>query len=456
MVLTILLGLLGLGIIIFIHESGHFAAAKAFGIEVESFALGWGRRVAGFTRGGTEYRINIFPIGGYCRMKGEDDFKTAVEQRLPAFPRTEGSLFSVSAGKRFVTYLAGPLSNLLFAVLLFSVIWYAGYEYQTYSNKVVLASDYPELYGSQEETTPAEQAGLQTGDEIISIDGQTVSNFSHIQEALIGKAQQQVTITYQRDGREFQSELIPELNVDTGAGVIGIAAWIEPEIQMIPEDSHLSAYNIKAGDRIVACNDHSVSHALDLTRCIRAADGREITLEIEREGRTFTQTIPLEYNENGQPVFNAAFPRITASTPDYSLFGALGQGITETFSQLKLAVHSISLLFKGLNAQEAMAGPLKITYLLGDTASQSFSAGIRTGLITVMQLLGFISTALAFANLLPIPALDGGQMILSVWEAVTRRPVRPIIYYRLQIIGFALLFSLLLFTVFSDVSFFLR
>jgi regulator of sigma E protease len=456
MVLTIALGLIGLGLVIFVHEAGHFTAAKLSGIEVESFALGWGRRLFGFTYRSTEYRINIFPIGGYCRMKGEEDFRKAVEQKLTTFPVSEGSLFSVSPLKRLLTFIAGPASNMIFAIVLFTMIALIGYEYSSYSNKIVLATDYPQIYGTSEEPVPAQQAGLRTGDRIIAIDQREVNNFIQLQEALLPRAEVPTSVTFESDGVVRTAELVPQLNPQTGAGVIGISPWVEPVISSVGSGSVLMASDIKPGDRIISYDGTPVTHVLDLVQAIEQDSDRKSNLVLDRDGTEIEITVSLEISEQGEPIFNASFIPQRYWTPEVGLGEALLTGARDTFGQISLAVRSISLLFQGLDAQQAMAGPLKITYLLGDTASQGFSQGFRIGVVTVMQLLAFVSVALGFANLLPIPALDGGQIVVAIYEAISGKALRPVLYYRLQIIGFMILFSLLLFTLFSDVSFFLR
>ncbi|MCF7933626.1 MAG: site-2 protease family protein [Spirochaetia bacterium] len=457
MLLIIVFGLLGLGIVVFVHELGHFLIAKAVHIEVEAFAIGMGPKLAGVVHGGTEYRINALPIGGYCRMKGEHEFKQAIDQRLPSFPYSEGSLFSVSPFKRILTYLAGPAFNVLFAIVLFALVWSIGYEYQTFSNKIIIGSDYPSVYGVSEQISPAEAAGLSTGDQIISIDERPVAHFSDLQEILIGRSGDTIPIEFIHEGRTVRSEISPELNKKTGAGVIGIAAWIDPVIDTIPDDSLLLSSELAPGDRIISINDRPVAHAIDLFSYLQSYSGHSsYTLTVERNSSRTSFEVPMEYSNEGQPVFNAGFAPLTVRTPDYSAVEAFSKGISETWNTFTLAFHSISLIFQGLDLSESLSGPLKITYLVGNAASQSFSFGFLTGITTVFQLLAFISVALGFANLLPIPALDGGQIMVSIAEIILHKEISPQSYYRLQIIGFGILVTIMVLTLFNDVRYFIR
>ena len=127
MVLNILIGLVGLGFVVFVHELGHLIAAKLLGIQVEAFSLGWGKKLVGIMWRGTEYRISVFPVGGYCKMKGEYSYSRALDRNEDHIPREEGSLFAAAPWRRIVVHLAGPVMNLLLAIGIMSVIWWIGF-----------------------------------------------------------------------------------------------------------------------------------------------------------------------------------------------------------------------------------------------------------------------------------------------------------------------------------------
>ncbi|HOX92154.1 MAG TPA: site-2 protease family protein, partial [Spirochaetales bacterium] len=135
--LTILLGIAGLGLVVFFHELGHFIAARLVGITVEEFSLGWGPKLVGFTKGKTTYRISVLPLGGYCKMKGEDGYRKALEEGLEDFPRENGSYFGASPLKRIFVSLAGPFMNIVFAFAVFSCVLAIGYEERTWANRIV-------------------------------------------------------------------------------------------------------------------------------------------------------------------------------------------------------------------------------------------------------------------------------------------------------------------------------
>jgi regulator of sigma E protease len=177
MVVKIALGLLGLGVVVFVHELGHFLAARLVGIGVEAFSIGWGNPILKKKIGGVEYRLGMFPIGGYCKMRGENEFQEAYENKLKAINPVKGTFYGTHPLGRIVVSFAGPLFNLIFAVLVFSLIWGIGFEVTTLENRIVLVSDI-----NEGEQYPADTGGLLTGDRILEINGKPIANYHDIQE----------------------------------------------------------------------------------------------------------------------------------------------------------------------------------------------------------------------------------------------------------------------------------
>ena len=213
----VILGLLGLGIVVFVHELGHFLGARAMGIGVEAFSIGWGKPILKKKFRGVEYRLGLFPLGGYCKMQGDGNFEEAYNKQLQGEKPEEGSFLGVSPYRRIVACLAGPLFNLIFAVLVLSCIWGIGFEVNTLSNRIVLVSEI--VPG---EAYPADEAGLQTGDRIVSIMGRNTETFLDIQEIVAVNAERDLSLQVVRDGRHIDLEVRPAMDRSTGAGRIGI------------------------------------------------------------------------------------------------------------------------------------------------------------------------------------------------------------------------------------------
>ncbi|HKK66315.1 MAG TPA: RIP metalloprotease RseP [Clostridia bacterium] len=450
MVLTIILGIIGLGIVVFVHELGHFVVAKASGITVEAFSLGWGKVIYHREWRGTDYRISLLPIGGYCKMKGEELFRKAIADDAPQIPHEKGSLFSVSVWKRMLTYAAGPFFNLLFAILVLSIIWFNGFTINTYENKIILLSDYPSLFS--ETSYPADQAGLRTGDEIVAINGERVETYTDIQQKIAPSPRETLPLTVQRNDRRITLSITPELNRDTGAGRIGVAAWITPIIGQVKKGSSAQNAGLKTGDRIVEVNGTPVPHSLALHA---AMSNQPSTLDItfQRNGTSRTTELIPFYDKSGNADLGIGFRGITHSSPQMNPLQALTRGTHETFRTFALTIKGIALLFSGVDVQKAVSGPVRITYMVGEIATAGFAQGIGSGFVNLFRFLSLLSVALAFGNLLPIPALDGGLIALSVVEAVKGSSVKPKTFYRYQTIGFVFILLILFLTTFSDLSY---
>ncbi|ADK81973.1 RIP metalloprotease RseP [Sediminispirochaeta smaragdinae] len=449
----ILLGLFGLGIVVFVHELGHFLAAKAVGVEVEAFSIGWGRPLVGKKIGKTEYRIGIFPIGGYCKMKGEEPFKKALEEKADRIPTEKGSLFSVSPLRRIITYAAGPLANLLFAMIVLSILWYAGFTIHTFNNKVIMLSDYPAFFHKGE--TPAERAGLQTGDLIVAIGGRPVTNYSELQEAVAPLAGEKTSVTVLREGIEKSMPITPELDKASGIGMIGVSAWIDPVVSDVAPESSASLAGLREGDTITAIDGQPVRHTLDLLNVLETSPGK-VTLSFIRDGQDTTTVLIPSYDESGNAHLGLAFSGITVHSPNYSPIGAIKKGSGEAISTFFLTIKGLKSLFSGVRVRDAVSGPVRITYLVGEVAGRGFSEGFATGITTLFRFLSFISIALCFGNLLPIPALDGGLILITAVEFFKGIHVSPRAYYRYQSIGFVIILMILIFATFGDITFLMK
>ncbi|MFP4300647.1 MAG: RIP metalloprotease RseP [Spirochaetaceae bacterium] len=446
---SILIGLIGLGLVVSVHEFGHLLAAKAVGIKVEAYSVGWGRKLLSFQKGETEYRLSAIPLGGYCKMKGEHALMEAWQRDERTIPREEGAFYSAKPWERILVLFSGPLVNVLFAVLVFGIVAWAGYTVQTFSNRIVLASELTE------EAAPADRAGLETGDVILAIDGEETRSFREIQEEVTQAPQETLTVRVRRDGGERTLEITPTLNRETGAGQIGIYPWIDPVVGSVAEGSAAAVARLRPGDRIRSLGDREVQNSIDLIRALRDDSGAQ-TIRYEREGELRTARIVPGENEAGEPSIGVRFEprefRIEAGGP----LRALGSGVSRTTETLVLAVRSIGLLFAGVDLSQAVAGPVRITYLVGEVAQQGFQSGFGQGVVSFFNFLSLISVMLFFMNMLPIPVLDGGQILLSAFEGLTRKPLRPRYVYRYQMIGTAIVLVIIAFAFFNDILFLAR
>lgn len=365
-----LYGILCLFFLILFHEFGHFLAAKLFGVKVESFSVGFGPILLHRTIKGTDYRLSLIPLGGYCGMKGENDFRQAMEEDLKEVKGEADSLYGVHPMKRAAIGFAGPFFNFIFAIFCFSLINGIGYNYYTYSNKIILAD---ELY--ENTCTAARDAGLLTGDQIIRINGKEILDFSQIIEEVSVRPAENINVTVLRNNKELSFVVHTQMDKESGTGKIGVAADTESLLMQ--------------------------------------------------------------------------------STPDYNFFEAIGHGFLDTFEYIGLTFKSIAILFKGVDLKNAVGGPARITEMLGSTAQEGFSESFKVGFISLSQLMAVISISLFIMNLLPIPVLDGGLILVAIIETISRKKVPPKVQYRIQFIGFAFIAILFIIGLIGDITYFI-
>lgn len=457
--MTVIYGLLGLSVIIFIHELGHFFVARFFGVHVESFSIGMGPVLLHKTVKGTDYRLSLIPFGGYCGMKGEKDFQTAMENKLDRIPAEKDSFYGVHPLKRIAIAFAGPFANVILAVAALSVVAMIGYDYYTSPNKIILASEsYPDSPLS------AAEAGLHTGDRITAINGKRIEYFSDIVEAVSLAARKTLHVEADRNGTAMTFTLVPELDKSTGAGKIGVLNWLDPVIESAAENSPAFNAGLQNGDRIIEADGKTVRNTVDLYEILKNL--READISVERDSRVFQAHLSLasqdeqsaqksaerENSGNENLVSGISWQAIKVHTKTYPFFPALIQGARETFKMVSVTAQSIALLFKGIDLKQAVSGPIGITVLLGETAKEGFSAGFSVGIVTVCNFLAVISISLFLMNLLPVPVLDGGLILVAFIELVRRKSIKPKTLYAIQIAGICFIVLIFLLGMFADIN----
>ncbi len=450
---VIVLGLLGLGIVVFVHELGHFLAARWMGVHVEAFSLGWGPKLAGITRGGTEYRVSVFPIGGYCRMKGEEAFKAALERGDEDMPREPGSYYGASPGRRIVIALAGPVANLVFALIVAVAIAAAGYTLRTSGNKVILASEYP-LFGTPVTGLPAEKAGIRTGDRIVAIDGVETRMYSQIQEIIFRSADKPLRLTVERDADRVELVVVPVLDRETGAGRVGLYAWIDPVVERVEPTGSAYVAGLEPGDRILSVNGQKVEHDVAFQKALLDRS-RIFRMEIDRDGtRQVVEVVPT-WDKDGHPDLGLSFRAVAFRIQADGPLDAIVKGWKDTRDTVSGTLQGLAGLFRGnVKVTNAVSGPARITYMVGTVASRSLRDGWADGLSQLFNFLSLLSVGLFVMNLMPIPLLDGGQILLFVVEWIRRKPLKLKTVYRYQAVGMAVVLAIFLLTTIADLTFF--
>lgn len=436
--ISYILGIFALGVVILTHELGHFAAARLFGVTVETFSIGWGPVLFRKRRGDTEYRISALPIGGYCGMKGEHAFREALDKNADRIEREPGSFYAAHPLKRIGIAFAGPLANLIFAVLAYALVSAFGYGYKTWENRIVPSWEY-----DGQTDSPAAQAGLLTGDRIIALDSKAISNYSDIQQYVSTRPEEAITATIERNGSRLEKELTPALDKRSGRGLIGIYPYIPLIVGTVKPGSAADTAGIKTGDNITEVDGVPVTHYLELEKAL-SQNPTEVRLSLDRSGIKLIKRVVVLYGESG-PEIGLGWAQVTVRVAGTGFFESLRSGVTQTAETFTLTVKGIGLLFRGVNVTEAVSGPVQITHMLGEVAQSGFTA--------LAQLLGIICVSLFLMNLLPIPVLDGGLILVTLIELFRREPLKPRTLYYVQFIGMAFILCIFALALFSDFNF---
>ena len=449
MIVKFLLGLAGLGIVVFVHELGHFIAARLSGIGVDAFSIGWGPPLLHKKIGDVDYRLGVFPAGGYCKMSGESDFNQFWEDRQNGVQPPPTSFFGVSPSRRIATAAAGPVFNILFAVLVFSILSSFAAEITTIGNRIVLAKD---VTG---ESYPADRAGLMSGDYIQAINGQKTGNYHDIQELIAVNAKKPLAFSVMRNGEEASFVIEPEMDTGSGAGRIGIYFWTDPVIFDLAPSGAAARAGLQAGDKIVRWDGEDFPYSAAVYRIYNNKEiPQTIPIEYLRAGKRYETVIELLPEDEEK--YGITWPYIVHTKPGSGFFGSIAEGTKRAYLTFTRSIHGLTLLFRGLDLTKAISGPVRISYIAGDIAAENFVENPFLALRGFFEFLALISIALALMNLLPLPILDGGAIVLYLLEIVTRKPVHPRVFNVLQMAGVALIASLMLLAVYGDIMFFIK
>jgi len=451
--LTILAGLIGLSIVVIFHELGHFFAARSVGVEVEAFSIGWGPKLLGKKWGKTEWRISALPLGGFCKMKGEDDFKKAIDLHLDTIPGSRDSFYGASPWKRIIILFSGPFMNVLFAIVMFSFVWLVGITVTTAPNRILLASEFSKSAEAQTAQNPADKAGLQSGDTILSLDGKAVRDYSDIQELVGLNPGKTMNIEILRDGMKISTTITPMLDKNSGQGLIGIYAWVDPVIEKIDSGTSAEIAGLLPGDTVLSINGQAVKNTIDIMKILESKP-EVIEMTVQRGSEQISKKMVIVYSDANSLNLGIQFKTIVRRDQAGNLGDALIKGTREFSKTFSMTIRGLGLLFSGVNVLKAISGPARLTYIIGNAATESIKQSGLAGIVPILNFLAFLSVGLFIMNLLPIPALDGGQILLSLSELIKGKPISTKAIYRFQTIGMVMVLALFLFATFSDVLFF--
>ena len=421
-----------LGFMILIHEFGHYAVAKWLGVRVEQFAIGFGKRLVGFRKGETDYRINAIPLGGYVKMSGEN----------PMDQRTDdpGEFMNHSRWHRFLIAIAGPTMNILLAVVLLTVVYMVHYEYPIYLDKEAV------VQGVRKDS-PAQQAGIQAGDRIIKIDGIENPTWEQVQPKVWLSPNQALEVTIQRGSQVLQKTLTPKA---VTSSEVGSAGWFPEEPVVVGRlDPNLPAAKagMKEDDRIVSLNGKPVPSIESMIETLQQTKNQPVDLQVERSGQTmdFHLTPVLSQTEDPKEqryrlgFVNKGVTKVSQLPFAQALSLSLEQNKKYSFMILELAKKMVQRKI----SMKAISGPIGIAQDAGYAAQQK-------GWTPLMELTAGISLNLGIFNLLPIPILDGGVILFLLIEGLMRRDISMTIKERVYQAAFVFLVLFAVMVIYND------
>lgn len=418
-----------IGVLVFVHELGHFLAAKSFGMRVDVFSLGMGPRAIGFTHGETDYRISWFPLGGYVKIAGMID--ESLDTEFVNQPAEPWEYRSKPRWQRMVVISAGVIMNLFIAGVIFS--------YLNLSNGKMLVPFSQSKPLIIEENSLAWETGLRTGDFLLKINDQPVAYWNDL-ASLEEISKSNLSFTIRREGKELILPAPDNFQSNLGKKSFGILMTREPVIGSVQPGSAAEEAGLQAGDRITSIGGTPVLYFEDIPAYLEKFKPETLALTLDRNGLPLSLTLTPKGNKLG--ITNKETSVVYV---EYGFFEGVGHGFAQTVTGIGAMINSFVRIFQGKeDAAQAIGGPIKIVQLSGQMGSM--------GLDTLLNFIAMLSLSLALLNILPIPALDGGHLLILAIETLTRRDLPNKIKIGIQQVGFALLISLMLFTVYNDIT----
>jgi regulator of sigma E protease len=414
------------GILVFVHEFGHFFTAKLIGVRVEVFSFGYGKRLFGIKKGETDYRISLIPMGGYVKLLGEGMF----DKDRPVAP---DDMMAKTRFERFLIMAMGSVMNIVLAVVIVAFMNGVGVSVAEYL-------DEKPVIGWIEAGSPAEKAGLRIDDEIIRIGGREVKTWIDVEMAVGSKPDRLVRLDIRRDGGVLPVDLQTESVTLYQMGYAGFRGKILTQIQMVLPNSPAEKAGLKPGDVILAVEGKAV-YFYQFIQVLEKNAGKELQFSLERDGRLLSLPVTPRLEGRVGKIGISQTPKSVLKK--YGFFAAIGQSFKKNLGDVFLVIRFIKDLFTGQASTRQLGGPLEI-------ANFSYAA-FRMGWMALLSWIAVISLQLGVLNLFPIPVFDGGQIFVLIVEGISRRDLGPKARQIWMQIGFVIFVALIVFVLLNDI-----
>ena len=421
-----------LGIMILVHEFGHYAAAKLCGVRVDVFSIGFGKRLIGFRRGDTDYRISALPLGGYVKMAGENplESRSGAPDEFMSHPRWQ----------RFIIACAGPAMNILLAVGLLTGVYMVHYEHPVYL-------DQPAVIGWVLENSPAAKAGIEAGDRITRIDGVQNPTWEDVLLKTAVQSNQPIDVAVQR-GNQILEKQVAQDPPGSDPDQYRTIGWVQDEPITVTElEATMPAAKagIQLGDQIVAINGIAVRSLFSVIHYLQQGGDKPVDITALRNGHQmhFTAT-PVMTEEGGQKRYRLGFQSEPVRVDKLPFAQALDRSISENKKYSMLILNLVHKMIERQTSITQMEGPIGIARASGQAARQP-------GWSPLLSLMAGISLNLGIFNLLPIPILDGGMILMLIIESLIRRDINMRVKERIYQTAFVFLVLFAVVVIYNDI-----
>ena len=420
-----------LGVMVLVHELGHFLAARYFGVRVEAFAFGFGPRLFGYKRGDTDYKVCLVPVGGYVKMAGETTKPTGDPAEFLAKPRWQ----------RVIIALMGPAFNVVLALLLLTGLFMIRYERLAFQLE-------PPSIGYVAANSAAEKAGVREGDTIVAIDGEETPTWETVRLREITASYTTLNVTIERAGKRIDLPVAIDADEATGVGKAGWSEIVAVRLGRTLEGMPAEKAGIRDGDILVTLNGEKINSPAKVPDLIQQIGGHPITLEVSRDEQIVTLEATPVYDESdaSNPAWRigvelgAKYDRIRTRL---GFADAWRESVDQNAKNATLIFGFLAGLIEQRMSPKSLEGPLGIARLSGQAA--------RAGWPQLVMLMAAISLNLGIFNLLPIPILDGGVITLLLLESAMRRDISFAVKERIVQVGLVFILLLFAFVIYNDI-----
>jgi len=419
-----------LGVLVFVHELGHFLAAKRVGIRVLKFQLGFNPTILSVKRGDTEYGLGALPLGGYVKMAGDnpDEARTGAPDEF----------LSKTKWERFQVLIMGPAMNLLLAVVVTGFVLYRGAD-------VPLYEDQPPVVGVVTEGSPAAKADIKPGDRILTVADRNVDTWEQFFLAVAPHANQELSLAIQREGRELERKVTPTVPAGRSrfeAGDIGVEPDSRPYLRSVTAGDPGERSGLRAGDLILAVDGVPMTSPKKFRETIASHPEHPMAVTIRRAG--VEQALTVTPGRHGEIGWLGVLPVDEFKTFKPGVIEAARMSVARNVESAGLIFQTVWGLLTRQTSPKQLMGPVAIAQLSGESA--------QLGWVPLFSLMAMISLNLGLLNLLPIPILDGGHIFIMALEGLARRDFSARLKEKMLLAGFVVLMTLMVTVIYNDLA----